>query len=238
MEARLDHYEELELIHVLHSSDKKKSKYALNKLVNGNLGLVRKIVNKFPLRNSSCSYDDLYQEGVIGLMKGLNKFTPEMGNRLSTYVYYWIYADVSRYYKNNSSSIRIPCWVQEQQTKNRKENEKRVRNNQEEIKSDKLYTPKVLSLNIPVGEETSTLEDLIEDTNSRQVYNELEFEFINAQIQELLDSREYNILVSRYGINGKDKLTVRECGAAMGISHSRVHQVEKAVIKKLQKYYA
>ena len=83
---RLSHAEEIELARVLRDNDEGSRRYrrALDKLVTHNLGLVNKIVNKFPLRNASCTFEDLFQEGVAGLIHGIRKFDPARGYRLST----------------------------------------------------------------------------------------------------------------------------------------------------------
>ena len=89
--------EEIYLSRILKSEKSKENhKWALDKLVLCNLGLVHKIVHKFPLKNATCSYDDLFQEGVAGLIHGIRKFDETRGYRLSTYVYRWIQAYVSR----------------------------------------------------------------------------------------------------------------------------------------------
>ena len=107
---RLSHTEEIELTRLMneHGLETRKGRRALDKLVTHNLGLVSKIVNKFPLKNANCSFDDLFQEGVAGLIHGLRKFDPTKGCRLSTYVYNWISAYVRRYYQNQGRTVRVP----------------------------------------------------------------------------------------------------------------------------------
>ena len=107
---RLSHAEEIELARVLRDNEEGSRRYrrALDKLVTHNLGLVNKIVNKFPLRNASCTFEDLFQEGVAGLIHGIRKFDPARGYRLSTYVYNWISVYVQRYYQNHGRTVRVP----------------------------------------------------------------------------------------------------------------------------------
>ena len=107
---RLTHTEEIELSRQLqqHEVGSRRYRRALDKLVTHNLGLVNKIVSRFPLKNANCSFDDLFQEGVAGLIHGIRKFEPERGYRLSTYVYNWISAYVRRYYQNHGRAIRVP----------------------------------------------------------------------------------------------------------------------------------
>ena len=109
---RLTHFEELDLIKKYKSTDDKK---LLDKLVLANLGLCHKVVHKFPLKNASVGYDDLFQEAVAGLIHGIRKYEVERGVRLSTYVYNWIRAYVQRYYANHSRSVRIPVHISDSQ---------------------------------------------------------------------------------------------------------------------------
>ena len=99
----------------------RKYRRTLNRLVTYNLGLVHKIVHKFPMKNATCSYDDLFQEGVAGLIHGIKKFDETRGYRLSTYVYRWIQAYVSRYFQNHGKTIRVPVHLADTTQKLRKE---------------------------------------------------------------------------------------------------------------------
>ena len=112
---RLSHTEEIELARVLRDNDEGSRRYrrALDKMVICNLGLVNKIANKFPVRTASCSFDDLFQEGVAGLIHGIRKFDPSLGYRLSTYVYRWISVYVTRFYQNHARVIRLPIHISE-----------------------------------------------------------------------------------------------------------------------------
>ena len=79
---RLTHTEELELVKSVQASTG--NGYELNRLIKSNTGLVHKIVNRFPMKNCTCTYDDLFQEGVLGFCHGVRKFDVTRGVRLST----------------------------------------------------------------------------------------------------------------------------------------------------------
>ena len=115
MTERLTQEQELKLIA---DRDNKRS---LDKLVVSNLGLVHSIVHKFPIKNASCTYDDLFQEGVAGLIHAIHKFESERGYRLTTYSYRWIQAYVSRYYQNHGRTIRVPVHMATKQMKMNKQ---------------------------------------------------------------------------------------------------------------------
>ena len=82
---RLSHVEEIELTRKLGTLEAGTRAYqrCLDTIVTHNLGLVNKIVNKFPLKNATCTFDDLFQEGVAGLIHGIRKFEPAKGYRLT-----------------------------------------------------------------------------------------------------------------------------------------------------------
>ena len=121
---RLSHVEEIELIRLYNSDNDKVSKRALDRLVLSNTGLVHKLVNKFPIKNATCTYDDLYQEGIAGLIHAISKFDVTKGYRLSTYSYRWIQAYVQRYYQNHARSVRVPVHVVDSQLSLNKQVEK------------------------------------------------------------------------------------------------------------------
>ena len=112
---RLSHVEEIEFIRDFNSGEPQLSKWALDKLVLANTGLCHKLVNKFPIKNATCSYEDLFQEAIAGLIHAIHKFDPTKGYRLSTYSYRWIQAYVQRYYQNHSRAVRVPVHVADSQ---------------------------------------------------------------------------------------------------------------------------
>ena len=73
----------------------------------------RFIVNKMYYKNEQFSYEDMFQEGVIGLMKAIRKFDPKEGCRFSTYSYYWIYCFVSKFHTNHYGRVRVPSLEKE-----------------------------------------------------------------------------------------------------------------------------
>ena len=97
--------EEYKLVEDAQSNNKK----ALKTLVEKNSGLVHKVVHRFPLKNAQCTYEDLYQVGMMGFIHGVELFDVSRGLRLSTYVYRWIHAFVRRYYQNHGRVVRIPA---------------------------------------------------------------------------------------------------------------------------------
>ena len=169
---RLSHVEEIELCKSAQDGCEK----SLERMVTSNLGLVSKLTKKMYFKNEQYSFEDMFQEGVIGLMKAIRKFDPKEGCRFSTYSYYWIYCYVSKFHTNHHGKVRVPSHVKEKLRKLEK-------TNPEEHMKLKGSLPFVMSLNNVIG-ENSTLEDVV----SEDYYTELdcELEVVKDQMRQVL----------------------------------------------------
>ena len=239
---RLTHVEELELVRRVQSED---SKSALNRLIRHNTGLVHKIVSKFPMKNCVCTYDDLYQEGLLGFVHGVRKFDTTRGVRLSTYTYRWIQAFVKRYYLNNYRTVRLPAHVIQQNSQLNKQIEHLtselgrtptleevcdLNENADSLICSSLFT---LSLNSVTGEDNELLDfQGTDDTTAKD--QELDVHFMLQQLKEVVSSRDYDIIVQRYGLDGEGERTLQEIAERHQITRARVHQVEGNILKRLR----
>ena len=195
----------------------------MTKMVNANIGLVEKIANKLYIKNDQYSFDDLYQEGVFGLIRGVNKFDPSVGCRFSTYSYYWIYSYIMRYCENNLGKIRIPTHLRE---KMRKQKDNKV-----ELDKLKSKVPSVVSLNTLVGESLS-LDNVV--TYTENISFDEEMEHVLVVMDEVLDEREHQVLCSRFGLGGEKPLSQRECAKLHNVTHGAIYLIEKKSIKKIK----
>lgn len=240
---RLTHVEEIELIRLYNSDDKKVSKRALDKLVLSNTGLCHKLVNKFPIKNATCTYDDLYQEAIAGLIHAIGKFDVTKGYRLSTYCYRWIQAYVQRYYQNHARAVRVPVHVADAQLSLNKQIESltdelgRTPTMQEiiSINPDALSIINKMqgnvSLNTTIGDE-SELADVIGEDNTEKFEVCTDCDIILNKLREAVSSRDYNILMLRYGLDGNDEHTLDEIGQRYEVSRARIHQVIQSTLRK------
>ena len=221
---RISHEEEIKLCRQAQLRDHT-SKYAMTKMVNANIGLVEKIANKLYIKNDQYSFDDLYQEGVFGLIRGVNKFDPSVGCRFSTYSYYWIYSYIMRYCENNLGKIRIPTHLREKMRKQK--------DNKTELDKLKSKVPSVVSLNTLVGESLS-LDNVV--TYTENISFDDEMEHVLVVMDEVLDEREHQVLCSRFGIGGEKPLSQRECAKLHNVTHGAIYLIEKKSIKKIKQY--
>jgi len=219
---RLSHVEEIELC----KEAQKGCEKSLEKMVTHNLGLVNKISRKMYFKNEQFSYEDLFQEGVIGLMKAISKFDPTEGCRFSTYSYYWIYCYIGRYNENHRGRIRIPSHITEKLRKYEKTSDPRLN----ELRSS---IPHTVSLNKMIG-ENSSMEDVV-PTTEVEMYDEVGM--MLDEIRSLLTEKEYDIICKRYGIDGHQQMTQRECAKVYDVSHSAIYLIEKKVMVKLKKHF-
>ena len=240
---RITHVEEIELTRILSQSERGSRDYkrALDTLVTSNLGLVKKIANKFPMKTASCSYDDLFQEGIAGLIHGIEKFEPERGYRLSTYVYRWIGAYVRRYYQNHGKTIRIPVHLSDKQMKINKQIESLTTefgsvSNDNDVMKESLKLndsmTRTISLNTIIGDD-SELEGVVA-ISDESFDDRMDCDILLDKIQDHVTPRDYQILVKRYGLQGEAPHTLTELSDEFGITRARCHQIENQVLNTIK----
>ncbi|GEM_PF-1420896 len=226
--------------------------HARDALILANLRLVVHIAKKY--LNHGISFMDLIQEGNIGLMKAVEKFEYERGNKFSTYAYWWIKQAIERAIADKARVIRIPVHVNEKIKKisrvARELGERLGRKATPEEIATKLRMPvtKVEEI-LGVVQDPQALEDMSSDDDSpgllrfvadpnapcpleRTVDRELR-EKIETTLK-VLNPREEEIIRLRFGIGRDMPYTLEEIGRVMGLSRERVRQIEATALKKIQ----
>lgn len=238
---------EIELIRILNNNDSDSRVYrrALDELVLNNVGLVHKVVHKFPIKNSNCSYDDLYQEGIAGLIHGIRKFDVTRGYRLSTYSYRWIQAYVTRYFQNHGRVIRVPVHMFNKQLELKKTIEKMTKDlgrspSSEEIQSLKADVDaiqasmmQVSSLNQMIS-ESDELECLQADTNTDDFDSQVDCDILLSKLRKEVSDRDFDILIKRFGLCDEVPHTLNEISEVNGLTRSRNHQILTSMINKMR----
>lgn len=256
----VDKSHNLEYLVNFHSSreDFEKKERALDNLVNANKNLVWQIALKYK-QFSTVSFDvnDMYQAGMLGLMKAAERFDISMGNQFSTYAILWIRQSITRSIADYSTMIRIPVHMREKIIKYvRIENEfwnenGRLASKEEladllgitpnEVNDLQIYrdAANLASLDTTIGaDEGSFLVEFIADDQQLLPEAHAEEEALKTEIKEIreerLTPREARILNSRFGLTDGRPHTLEEIGHVENVTRERIRQIEAKAIKKLQ----
>ncbi len=244
----LTHAEEKDLSKRAKAGDRR----ARQRLIEKNLRLVVSVAKKY--RGMGLPFEDLIQEGNIGLMKAVEKFDPDRGWRFSTYATWWVRQAVQRAVADKGRTIRVPVHMGDKIRKMaRAYNElsadmereptdeevaERLGWTAEQVRDAKGAMPDATSLNQTLSSDgdSSEIGELIEDERASEVagtvIGEMEMDWL-VEAVEKLPERHRNVLIKRYGLGDEQTATLAQLSEELGISRERVRQVQREAERML-----
>ena len=247
--------QEQELGKAIHGKSKAKADKAVNTLILSNLRLVAKIVSKdYPYYSDQ---EDLMSEGVIGLHRAATKFDPSFGAKFSTYAVWWIKQHIIAHIER-ASTIRLSNHTHEMMSKIRRVSDKLSAELGYEATHEEISEVTGLSVDmlekyskykysmVPIdspawgkdGEDGSTLADTLEDAHAIRPDSAAEMSNDAREVKALLlilNQRERQILISRFGLDGGDAMILEDIGKKFSVTRERIRQIQDGALKKLKK---
>jgi RNA polymerase primary sigma factor len=225
---------------------------AYQNFICANLRLVVSIAKRYAGRGLPIM--DVIQEGNLGLVRAVEKFDYAIGNKFSTYATWWIRQSILRGIADSSRIIRIPVHTVEKMDKldrvrrdlttelGRTPTVEEVADSAQVTVAEVIKLAKsrhdTISFGLPIGDDGNTeLGDLIEDTDTPDPHETVELDLRHDDIRRKLDAlppRDATVIRLRFGLEGRQALTLDEVGELYGITRERVRQLETRSLKRLR----
>lgn len=235
---------------------KKGCKDSLNELIESNLSFVVKVASEY--RNLGLPFEDLLNEGNIGLIEAAHRYDATKGTKFITYAIWWIRKSILKALSEHSNLVRVPTYQMKKvreirdaesslrrslgRKPKREEISERLDRSLQKIDQVLQYTLREMSLDDKVGKDRDTpISDYLVDDVATSPEDDLikrEANSLVAEAMRYLSEQERTVICLRFGIAGGPSLTLKEIGEIMEISRERVRQIECQAKLRLRKMFA
>ena len=238
------------------------NRQALHDLFVKNRRLVYKYARHYEkIYNHSLSFEDLVNEGMLGMLTALEKFDLSKGTQFTTYATPWIYQKISRAIYDTGFNIRMPVHIFELISKVSKLDSEftsleenfsaRVEFIAEKlnISTDKVREMfshqyrylNLTSLDAPVDEDSdSRLGNFLEDYDAPSLFEIVANKILNERLMEIfstLTEKEKQVLIRRFGFYDGSEWTLEDIGRDFGLTRERIRQIEKKALEKISRFH-